>query len=340
MEVLIEYGVFLLKTVTLVVAFLLLVAGVVALTKSDKGKSTGNLKVKSLNEEFDAYKTALEEALYDKKILKAKRKAIKKAEKKEKESEPKKRLFILDFNGDIRASAVQQFKEEISAILTTADKEDEVLCRLQSGGGMVHAYGLATSQLMRLKEKGIPLTVTVDKVAASGGYMMAAVADKIIAAPFAVIGSIGVLAQIPNFNRLLKEHHIDFEQLSAGEYKRTLTFFGENTEEGRNKLQSELETTHVLFKDHIRHLRPQLDIEQVATGEHWYGIEAQERGLIDEIGTSDDYLLSKRDESELYSVKYEEKKSFGERFSGMVQKSTIGLADAWLQKDREDRILH
>ncbi len=341
MEVLVEYGVFLLKTLTILIAFLLAIVGAVAITRGDKDKGSGNLKIRSLNNVYDDYQSALEERLLDKKALKAKRKALKKTSKETSDATLKGRLFVIDFLGDIRASAVEHFKEEITAILTIASKEtDEVLCRLQSGGGMVHAYGLAASQLMRVKKQGIPLTVAVDKVAASGGYMMAAVADKIIAAPFAVVGSIGVLAQIPNFNRLLKENHIDFEQLSAGEFKRTLTFFGENTEEGRVKLQSELETTHTLFKAYIHQHRPQLDIEKVATGEHWYGTEAKDHGLVDEIGTSDDYLLSKKDEADLYTIAFQEKKSLGDRFSGLLQKASFGFADAWLQKDREDRILH
>ena len=109
------------------------------------------------------------------------------------------------------------------------------------------AYGLAASQMQRIRDKKLKLTVCVDKVAASGGYMMAVVADKIIAAPFAVLGSIGVLAQVPNFHRLLKKHDVDFEMLTAGKYKRTLTMFGENTDKGREKFQEDIEDTHVLF---------------------------------------------------------------------------------------------
>ena len=112
----------------------------------------------------------------------------------------------------------------------------------------------------------IGMNATFDKVAASGGYMMACIGDRILSAPFAVLGSIGVVAQIPNLHRLLKKHDVDYEVLTAGEYKRTLTVFGENTDKGRQKFQEDLELTHVLFKDFVSRYRPQLDIDQVLGG--------------------------------------------------------------------------
>jgi serine protease SohB len=178
---------------------------------------------------------------------------------------------------------------------------------------MVHAYGLAAAQLARIRQRGIPLIVTVDKVAASGGYLMACIADKIFAAPFAIIGSIGVIVQLPNFHRLLKEKNIDFEQLTAGNYKRTLTLFGENTEAGREKLHQEIEEVHHLFKQLIHENRPQLDIEKVATGEHWLAKQAIEFKLVDELRTSDDYLLEQSNTANLFEVRYEVKKSFIEK---------------------------
>lgn len=218
-------------------------------------------------------------------------------------------IFVLDFDGDIRASAVTSLRQEISAILTLARSEDEVVVRLESGGGVVHGYGLAASQLQRIRAHNIPLTVAVDKVAASGGYMMACVADKIIAAPFAIIGSIGVLAQLPNLHRLLKKHEIDFEQLYAGEYKRTLTMFGENTDKAREKMQQELQETHDLFKAHVKDQRPQLNIGKVATGEHWFGSRALELGLVDHLQTSDDYLMAARFDTRLILLNYTAKKT-------------------------------
>lgn len=200
------------------------------------------------------------------------------------------RLYVIDFEGDVQASRVEQLRREISALLTVVSREDEVLVRVESPGGLVHAYGLAAAQLARIRSRGIPLTVAVDKVAASGGYMMAAVANKILSAPFAVVGSIGVVAQVPNVHRLLQKNDIDVEVLTAGKFKRTLTVVGENTEEGREKFIEELEITHELFQQHIGHYRPVVDLEAVATGEAWYGERAIDLQLVDQLLTSDDYM--------------------------------------------------
>jgi serine protease SohB len=220
---------------------------------------------------------------------------------------------VLDFKGDIRATATASLREEISAVIELAEKNDEVLVRLENAGGAVHEHGLAASQLLRLRGRGIPLTVAVDKVAASGGYLMACAADRIVAAPFAVIGSIGVLMQMPNFHRLLEQKGVDFEQITAGRFKRTLTVFGENTDEGREKVKEELIEVHELFQNRIKELRPGVDLEQVATGEHWYGDRALELNLIDEIGTSDDFLLNAADRADLYKLNYKRQLKFVER---------------------------
>ena len=184
-------------------------------------------------------------------------------------------------------------REEVSAVLDVAKDDDEVIVCLENHGGVVHEHGLAASQLARIRDRDIPLTVCVDKVAASGGYLMACVASKIYVAPFAILGSIGVLAQIPNFNRLLDSHGVDFEQVTAGKYKRTVTMFGENTDEDRAKLKEELEDVHALFKAAVSKYRPDLDLDKVATGEHWYGTTALELGLADEIKTSDEFLIER-----------------------------------------------
>jgi serine protease SohB len=226
------------------------------------------------------------------------------------------RLFVLDFKGDIRATGTASLRKEITAILAVATLRDQVLVRLDNAGGTVHEHGLAASQLMRVKRRGIPLLVAVDKVAASGGYLMATVADRIIAAPFAIIGSIGVLAQLPNFHRLLEQNGIDFEQITAGRYKRTLTLFGKNTDEGRDKLREELEEVHDLFKHEIAEHRPQVSIEEVATGEHWYGTKALELKLVDEIATSDDFLLDAVKERDVYHVAYKRRRRLQERLMG------------------------
>ena len=224
------------------------------------------------------------------------------------------KIYVLDFKGDTAASAVEQLREEITLILATAKAgRDRVVVRLESPGGMVHGYGLAAAQLVRLRNAGFHLTICVDKVAASGGYMMACIGSEIVSAPFAILGSIGVVAQVPNFNRLLKEKNIDFEMYTAGEYKRTVTMFGENTEAGKAKFEEELQQTHVLFKHFVEKYRPQLNIEKVATGEHWYGQDALDLKLIDKLQTSDEYLLSLLPQHDIYAIQTRKKPTLGEK---------------------------
>ncbi|MHA3890702.1 protease SohB [Acinetobacter sp. GXMZU3951] len=224
------------------------------------------------------------------------------------------KVYVLDFKGDTAASAVDNIREEITLILATAKAgRDRVVVRLESPGGMVHGYGLAAAQLVRLRDAGFHLTICVDKVAASGGYMMACIASEIISAPFAVVGSIGVVAQVPNFNRLLKEHHVDFELYTAGQFKRTVTMFGENTPEGKAKFEEELQQTHELFKHFVEKYRPQLNMEKVATGEHWYGRDALDLNLVDKLQTSDEYLLGLLPQHDVYVIQTRRKPTLGEK---------------------------
>lgn len=317
MDFLLEYGLFFAKAITGLVFILILISLVSSLSQRNKRENEdGHIEVSRLHERFEDWQDTLNYALMNdeqyKKLRKERRKH-EKAERKGKLKSDKKRLFVLDFDGDIRASEVECLRHEISAILTLATPQDEVLLRLESPGGLVHSYGLAASQLQRLRDKNIPLTIAIDRVAASGGYMMACIGNRLLAAPFAVIGSIGVVAQLPNFNRLLKKHDIDVELHTAGQHKRTLTMIGENTEEGRKKFIEELEDTHQLFKEFVGEHRPQLDIDAIATGEVWYGRRAVDQGLIDGLSTSDDYLLEKRDEADIYAVKFKYKRSLQER---------------------------
>lgn len=224
-----------------------------------------------------------------------------------------KKVFVLDFDGDIKASAVAHLREEISTLISMAKKHDEVVVRLESPGGMVHGYGLAAAQLARLKEAGLKLTVCVDKVAASGGYMMACVADQIVSAPFAVVGSIGVVAQMPNFHKLLEKHDVDFNVFTAGEYKRTVTVFGENDAKGVEKFKAELEQTHVLFKQFVETYRPKLDLAKVATGEHWFGQDALNLKLVDKLQTSDSYLLALMQDYDVYALHSRKKPTLAEK---------------------------
>ncbi len=243
------------------------------------------------------------------------------------------KVYILDFKGDMAASAVESLREEITLILATAKAgRDRVVLRLESPGGMVHGYGLAAAQLVRLRDAGFNLTICVDKVAASGGYMMACIANEIVSAPFAVLGSIGVVAQVPNFNRLLKEHNVDFELYTAGQYKRTVTMFGENTEEGKAKFEEELQQTHVLFKHFVEKYRPQLNVEKVATGEHWYGQDALDLNLVDKLQTSDEYLLSLLTQHDVYLIQTRRKPTLGEKLGLQAAQMADSLVPAVLNK--------
>ncbi|WP_223422976.1 protease SohB [Alcanivorax limicola] len=343
-ELLTEYGLFLAKVATLVFAILFVIGGIVDAAARQRGaqnSDAGDIRVRHLNEELDDLRDSVRDAV----LPEAERKAARKRERKEEKArqkaakkagamaaDHKPRVFVLDFDGDVQASAVESLRREISAVLETADKKDEIVVRLESPGGLVHAYGLASSQLKRVRNQGIRLTVCVDKVAASGGYMMACIADRIVAAPFAIVGSVGVVAQIPNFHRLLEKNDIDVELMTAGEYKRTLTMFGENTDQDREKFQEELEDTHVLFKDFVREHRRNLDIDKIATGEHWFGIRAKDIGLVDELQTSDEYLLARCKDAEVYEVSWNIRQKLAERL-GLAFETGLGrVVEHWFHR--------
>jgi serine protease SohB len=333
MQFLAQYGLFLAKTVTWVTAILLLTAGILSLLRAARQQAGNRLEIKNVNRRLRELADGLNEELLDaaelKKQLAIRNKQQKQAGKRNRKlAAAKPRVFVLDFDGDLQASAVSSLREEISALLQVARDEDEVLLRLESGGGLVHSYGLAASQLVRLRQRRLKLTVAVDKVAASGGYMMACVADQVLAAPFAIVGSIGVVAQIPNFNRLLRKHDVDIELHTAGEHKRTLTLFGENTEAGRAKFKEEIEQTHGLFKNFIAENRPGLDLDKVATGEHWFGTQALALKLVDRISTSDDYLLGRIQEADVYELHYRRRRPLSERVGESLTRLAAGLRSA------------
>ncbi len=328
-DILMQYGLFLAKAITVVVSVGARIGIAFALSRRGGGDDEGNrLEVHNLNRKYQDFSRTLAASVLGKKEFKAEMKSRKAREKARAAQPPRRRLFVLDFKGDIRAKAVRALREEITAVLTTATANDEVLLRLDNAGGLVHEHGLAASQLQRITERNVPLTVSVDKVAASGGYLMACVADRILAAPFAIVGSIGVLAQIPNFHRLMDRSGVDFEQIKAGDFKRTVTMFGENTDEDRDKLREQIEDVHLLFKDFVAENRPALDIAQIATGEHWYGLRARELRLVDELCTSDDYLLAATENADIYEVRYARKKSMAEKCAASMQ-ATLGALHAW-----------
>lgn len=329
-ELLSNYGLFLMKTLTVLISILLIISFIVNSKKSDQ---SGSIEIKNINKELNSIEENIKKNILTKsdfkKFIKARKKSNKKLEK---------RLFVIDFKGNIRASEIVSLRREVSGVILSCKKGDEVLLRLENSGGTVHEHGLAASQLKRIKDKKIPLTICVDKVAASGGYMMACVANKIIASPFAIIGSIGVLAQVPNFNKLLKDKGINFEQHTAGNYKRTVTMFGENTDKDREKLNEQLEEIHVLFKNFITSQRKNIDIEKVATGEYWYGENALSLNLIDEVMTSDEYILAMREKFEITHIKYKPIKTFSDKISKISSSFTNKAIGSLEQKNHDKNI--
>lgn len=314
LNALIQLGLFAAKVIILFLFILFLLIAFFMLIARAKEKNKERLHIKHLNEKYNQEKELILATTLAKKDYKKFLKERKKTEEKRQSEKPSSKIYVLNFYGDLKASSVANLSEEVTAILNVATSEDEVVLRLESAGGVVHGYGLAAAQLMRIRAREIPLIVTIDKVAASGGYLMACVANKILCAPFAIIGSIGVIVQLPNFHRFLEDNHIDFEQYTAGEFKRTITLFGKNTDEGRKKLQEEIEDVHQLFKNLITNYRKDIDIQKVATGEYWLGQQALDLRLVDEIKTSDDYLLERSKAADLYEISYEIKKSFFSRF--------------------------
>lgn len=348
MELLAEYGLFVAKSLTLVVLIVLAIVAVFAAGRGNKGPEDGRLEVRHLNDWLEDMQQAIKGHVLSKAELKAEAKARKKEDKAKakaakhgEDSEVEKRVYVLDFNGDIKASAVEHLREEITALLTLARPGvDEVMLRLESPGGVVHGYGLAASQLERIRAASLKLTICVDKVAASGGYMMACIADELVAAPFAVLGSIGVVAQVPNIHRLLKKNDVDVDVLTAGEYKRTLTVLGENTDKAREKFKQDLEQTHELFKGLVSSYRPQLDMAKAATGEIWYGKQAVETGMVDSLMTSDQWVMQACKASEVYSLRYTVRKGLQAKIGGMfaaVWEQGFDKLGQWLESSRFHR---
>jgi serine protease SohB len=343
LEFLAEYGLFLAKVITVLGAVLIVIGALFSGSQKHKKEHDGDIKTKHLNKELKKIKEHINDVLLNdeqhKQLVKQEKKEEKERKKKEKaqaknkEVEEVGRIFVIDFDGDKEGNQVDNLRKEVTAVLGVANKVDEIVVRVESPGGMVHTYGLAAAQLERIKNSGIKLTISVDKVAASGGYLMACIADKLIAAPFAIVGSVGVLVEITNFNKLLKKNDIDVEVLTAGEYKHTISMLGEITPEAREKTIAELAAVHEMFKNFVMKYRPQLDIEKVATGEYWHGSQAIDLNMIDELLTSDEYLCSKcNEEVEVYELEYKQKETLGDKLGFSLSTTLDHLSRALLKK--------
>ncbi len=336
-----QYGLFAAKFITVIALIVVGIGLIVSIAAARGSKSRETLEIENINDKLEDYKSAIEAEILSKEEYKALQKERKQQEKKERkeekaraksgETEPiRPRLFVVRFEGDMHASEVENLRDSITTILSIVKPSDEILVIVESSGGIVHNYGLAASQLVRVRQHGVRLTIAVDLVAASGGYMMACVADEIIAAPFAVLGSIGVLAELPNFNKFLKRFDIDIEHHTAGEYKTTLTMLGKNTDKGREKFQEELEEVHTLFKTFVAQNRPVVDISKIATGEAWYGSQALELKLVDRLMTSDDYIVQKSANSDIYEISFQVHETLKDKISAMLYKSVYkAMENIW-----------
>lgn len=338
MEILQNIGTFFAETLIIVLAIVAVLIVLAGLISKAKGEKSG-LKVELLNQKVEDYRENLKAHLLSDDQLKAHKKEqkAKNKEREKLESEGKLyqgRVFVLDFlKGDIKASAAEHLRDEITTVLGLATSQDEVVLRVESPGGLVHGYGFAAAQLLRLREANIPLTICVDQVAASGGYLMACTANKVLASPFALVGSIGVVAQVPNFNKLLKKYDVDYKEYTAGDFKRTVSLFGEITEKGEAKFKEQLEATHDMFKNFVAKYRPQLDIAKVATGEYWYGETALKLGLVDEIKTSDQYILEKISSHQVVKISFESKPSLSDKLSEVLTKSVTTIFTQLAEKN-------
>jgi len=333
METLAQLGLFFGQTLIIVLAIIAIIITIAGVALKNKGSKTFEIEI--LNEKFDDQKEALQEILLDEDELKKVKKSAK-IEAKEKNKTPTQNAYLIDFlKGDVEASAVDHFKEEISTVINVAKKDEEVILRVESPGGVVHGYGLAAAQILRLREAGLNVTVCVDKVAASGGYLMSCVAHQIIASPFAIIGSIGVVAQVPNFSKLLKKYDVDYKEYTAGDFKRTVSIFGEITEKGEAKFKEQLEATHVLFKGFVGQFRPQLNLSEVATGEYWYGQQALANKLVDKIQTSDDYILNKVKTHQVIKISFEKKPTLSDKLSNALTKAFAMALQTVIHKNKD-----
>ncbi len=313
----IDFGGFALRSFWIAAMIALVVVIPIIFGARTQKRREEDVKVSSLDERFDLMEAQIRVATDGAKGAKAFLKERKKAAKLHDDSA--KRVYLVAFKGDPMASGHAAFARKITAALMAARAgKDEIVVTLHSPGGLVSAYGLMAAQMQRVRRAGVELTACVDQVAASGGYMMAVVANRIVAAPFAVVGSIGVVAQVPNVNRLLKKIDVDYEELTAGEHKRPISVLAPITDEGREHFRHKLEETHVAFKDFVRENRPALNVEAVGDGDYWYATDALKLGLIDAISTSDEYLMNQRGKARLFVSDAPEKKTLMKALFGRL----------------------
>lgn len=240
-------------------------------------------------------------------------------------AEKLKPLAVLTFVGDIGAKQYKSFGQLIDEVIINKSEIDEVVVVVNSPGGAVSPYGNVYSQMERVRDAGLKLTVCIDVVAASGGYLMSLPAHKIIAAPFSMVGSVGVMAFVPNLRGLLEDYNINPRTFTAGKYKRTVSLTDEATEEEVEKFKQQLNAIHRLFLEAVKKYRKDVKMEVVETGEHWTARESVELGLglVDDIATSQQYLLEANRDRDLIILS--QKRGFWE--GGLLSRFVQGVIE-------------
>ncbi len=234
---------------------------------------------------------------------------------------PPPRLAVLRFQGlrDLNASGDQRLSEAIDEVLVNRDHFEEAVVIIDSPGGTTHGYGHAYALLERLSASGLKVTACIDRIGASGGYLMALPADRILAGPFAIVGSVGVVAGIPNVKRLLEEKGVSYRLFVAGDKKRVVHFADDDGPEVREYMDEKLAGIHTQFLQAVeKHRGDRVKLDEVRSGDHWSAEESVEKGLglVDELQTSAEYLLERNREVALVMI--ERRVDITERFAGYL----------------------
>lgn len=225
---------------------------------------------------------------------------------------------VLRFEGDTMATGRQDFARMVDEVLHNKERIQRVIVVVNSPGGGVSVYGQMFAGMERMRNAGVDVTACVDTYAASGGYLMSVPAQRIIAAPFAMVGSIGVVSEFMNFNKLLRRLGVEPMTITAGELKRTVTPLSEVTEENKAAYKAQLEAIHRQFIAVVKKYR-EVDADRVCTGNHWTAAESVELklNLVDGLATSQEYLFEANQTEDLVTIS---------KLQNPYEKSVLGLA--------------
>jgi protease-4 len=165
-----------------------------------------------------------------------------------------------------------------------------VVLRVNSPGGVVGPTQEIHQALMRVREAGKPVVVSLGSVAASGGYYAAVAGDRIFANPGTLTGSIGVIMQMANVDNLFKKVGVDYVVVKAGRYKDLGNFSRPMTGDERRVLQTLLDDVHAQFIDAVADGRKldRAEVVKFADGRVFSGVQARDLKMVDELGSLED----------------------------------------------------